>query len=63
MEQTSPADTRRAQPGAVKPDEERKVGSITIPLTGSLKEKLLVKAVSDGVTMAEVGRRALDAYL
>jgi len=62
MEQTLP-DTRRAQPGAVKPDEERKVGSITIPLTFSLKEKLLATAIKEGVTMAEIGRRALDAYL
>jgi len=55
--------TRSLQSGKVNRGSREKRVTLSVPMTEATKRKVEQRAIADKMTMSEVGRRAIIAYL
>ena len=56
-------DTRRLQSGRVNRGSKEKRVSISVPMTAATKRRIEARALREGVTLAEIVRQAIKAFL
>lgn len=55
--------TRRLQSGEVRRGRHERSATVSVPVTETIKARIEKRAIKDKMTMSEVVRRAIDAYL